>query len=96
MARARGLSVSRRVLTNTLRVSLPLNRAIRNAASAPTAELSSSDVRPEKNEPITERTSSIGSIPARSTRSFSAQLKLRCSFGSTGPSFGLMRQRTTT
>jgi len=89
-------SVSFRVFVKTFSVRRRLQSAIRNAASAPTAELSSNEVRPEKNEPITASTSKIGRMPARSTRNFSAQLKLRCSFGRIGPSAGLRRQRITT
>ena len=89
-------SVSLRVLVKTFIVRRFLKSAIRNAASAPTAELSSREVSPLKNDPMTLSTRMIGRMPARRTLNFSAQLKLRCSFGSTGPSFGLIRQRITT
>ena len=43
---------------------------LKNAANAPNAELSTRLVSPKKNDPITEKISSSGIIPALSTRNF--------------------------
>ena len=73
----------------------PLRTAAVNAAIAPIAELSTSDVQPFTKGTIMVAKMIIGNNPARNRRIFSACGISRSLAGNTGPKTGLMRQRTT-
>ncbi|MNY59849.1 hypothetical protein D3C86_1963360 [compost metagenome] len=89
-------SVLRRVSSITWRLSRRLTRAVRVAAAAPTAELSTRLVMPIRNRPVMEKKMNSGAIPALSRRSFSPRVICRrSSSGRAGPSAGFKRQRMT-
>ncbi len=84
-------------LTTSIRCQVSRRRtsAARVAAVAPTAELSTRLVTPITNSPVMQKKMTRGRMPARSSRSFSAQPMSRSSAGSAGPRCGCSLQRTT-
>ena len=87
-------SVFLTVASSTLYDIRPLKIAARNAAIAPIAEASTSEVQPFTNGTIMAANIPNGSIPALNKRSFSRVEILRSSTGNAGPREGLILQRT--
>ena len=85
--------VWRTEFSKTLRVIRPFNTAAMNAATAPSAELSTREVQPLTKGTIITKKITKGNRPALSNRNFSGHPTLRSSLLSAGPSLGLALQR---